>query len=1438
MGLNFKPTFLAYFHHSSYVTGLKSKWPEVFAFLIFLNVLPVFSQTCNTNTSNVSNLCITVSPVNPPPGSSITVTATYCSTVNGGDGTEFIVELNSNATTIQACPTSGQIFLVDLNGQNEDDSNPCGASEGCDIGWYDGILNAGATCTSHSVTWTLTVPSNVTVGGTYNVIVAAGGYTDLRCGAAPLNSVSIPVTIPLPAPAISAVKSVEESSTTVNPGDLLLFSIDYSFVNTNDFQITDTVPPNTTLVSTGPPAIESGAVSGAAAGSGVTWSLGAATTQTTGEVWMLVRVNSGASAPVSGTAISNTASLTSSDFTTPISTNTASATVGPGFTIAKSESSTSLLPGQNITYTLTYSHKGQSLQLFDSYDNDGVGTSGDGIEGFDGTPYTTSGGVSFTVASDPVGNHYIVAQACLGDSQSTTCNTWGTLLRNGPTVNICTGYTVEGNYYIPVGDPEGADATMVIGEAGTNAYMLGISLDPYPGNFFLQKNITGTVTDPVTLLDNQIGTTITAGVWYTAEAQITYNGTDIIICASVWPTGSTQPASWTFCYTDTSPLPCGPYQIGWQADGSANVDYYSDLTLFGPDPAVNMQVSDTVPTGVAYLGNSVATVVATPAATVTFSQGPPLSWSFPGTLYNGPSGAISWWGSVDCTSTGALVNSSDIQASGVSTVISNAVTASVATCSFTPTPTNTPTNTATLTPTFTPTNTDTKTPTNTTTNTATNTPTPTPTNTATFTATITTTNTPTNTDTNTPSPTPTNTPTNTPTPTSTNTPTLTDTNTPTWTATNTPTNTPTSTPTYTPTLTPTDTFVFTATNTDTPTPSNTPTNTDTNTPSSTFTNTPTNTPSMTPTYTPTLTETPTPTNSPTNTFTATPSATPTNTVTPTFTYTLTPTFTVTDTPTATDTFTVTNTPTPTFTMTETFTPTNTLTPTYTFTSTPTFTLTNTPTLTDTSTSTNSPTNTFTYTSTFTPTMTPTQTFTPTPTNTATLTPTSTDTSTPTKSPTPSATATPTNTFTSTPTPVAEVAIQKKASETTASSGDIINYDITLNVTGSTAFNPVVVDTLPANVTFNSYGSDPPGTTTLPPTGSLLTWNLPNLSPGTYDLFYSAQINNFVAGGTVLVNKAWVTYLGGGPVTAVANVTVAGQYTIQVNVYNEAGEVVKTILVTQMSQPILNIQLAPATITSLEGQVQIYDGSYLIGTWDGTTNNGTPATNGVYHISVDSTDSSGVIQSVTQEAVVSRSIAQVNVNIYNEAGEIVRHLFAYMDDPNNSSISGFSLSAATIVPGSSSPGTPSQVQITSNLGTLLATWNGLNDSGSVVTNGVYFVEMTVFNGAGGESVMTKTVSVLQQGNHWAAGVVTAAPNEADADHPTITFITGTPGLTLEVKIYDMAGELVANITGVTGTSQVQWTPNRTASGIYIAVVGLADTNGHWAGQQTFKLLVRH
>ncbi len=800
----------------------------------------------------------------------------------------------------------------------------------------------------------------------------------------------------------------------------------------------------------------------------------------------------------------------------------------------------------------------------------------------------------------------------------------------------------------------------------------------------------------------------------------------------------------------------------------------------------------------------------------------------------------------------------------------------------TPTRTNTPTNTVTNTPT----NTDTATATNTLTNTPTRTPSPTPTNTATNTATNTITMTPTNT--NVITPTATSTPTKTPTPTITNTLTNTATNT----ATITPTKTPTSTATNTPTTTPTNTFV------NTPTATNTPTNTATSTQTNTLTNTMTKTPTASPTNTPTNTATATITMTPTNTNVITPTATSTPTNTPTFTststltntatytFTRTPTSTATNTPTNTLANTATNTPTNTSTATPsntaTFTPTETLansatnTPTNTATGTPTntatATATNTLANTATDTATNTPTNSLTNTPTATATNTLANTATDTPTYTPTSTTTNTATATPTSSPTNSRTATatftatnsatntstrtatltPTNTstttptltptYTATPTPPTSVSMNKQVTATSAQSGNTLTYTLNLVVTGNSAQNLVVNDPLPASETFVDFVSSPPGTATSS-AGSLLTWTLPSpLATGNYQLVYQAQLNNLLTSGSTITNNALLIYAEGAPVTASVSVLVTGQYSVKIGVYNEAGELVDTILTEQLSQPVENITLASSNaITSLNGPnnaVTIYYDGMPLGSWNGTTSSGTLAANGAYYVKVDSLSSLGSEVSTTQEVMVNRTLYTSTILIYNEAGEVVKHLYAYTDDPGQVGVASVNLSSTVIEPGlAPSPGAPSQLTITLSNGTTMV-WNGTSDNGSYVQSGQYLVEVHTVDGSGGETTVIKEVSVEDRNTASGMGVVTAWPNVLNASKGsmTTTFHTNSSlSLTLQVSIYTLAGELVQVSSGDAGTGLVSWDASHVASGVYLAVVESIDpVKGGVVNRQILKI----
>ncbi len=259
---------------------------------------------------------------------------------------------------------------------------------------------------------------------------------------------SAPFTVPLPPPAFTIQKQAE--GTTANPLGLILFTVDYTFVNTNNFVITDPVPANTIFVGASP--------GGALSGGNVTWNLGNATTQITGDAWFLAQVNSGVS---NGTVINNTASGNTTELPSPVNSNTVSVTIGsPAVTLNKSESSTSVANGGNVTYTLAWTASGQNLDVYDSYNNDSLGTNGNSIQGYDGTGYTQIGTGTFTVANDPQVDDYL-------NTNTGSTSSFPLLLRNSPALDICQGVIVEGDMVIPNvsgtnATPFGADATMVL----------------------------------------------------------------------------------------------------------------------------------------------------------------------------------------------------------------------------------------------------------------------------------------------------------------------------------------------------------------------------------------------------------------------------------------------------------------------------------------------------------------------------------------------------------------------------------------------------------------------------------------------------------------------------------------------------------------------------------------------------------------------------------------------------------------------------------------------------------------------------------------------------------------------------------------------------------------------------------------------------------------
>ena len=178
------------------------------------------------------------------------------------------------------------------------------------------------------------------------------------------------------------------------------------------------------------------------------------------------------------------------------------------------------------------------------------------------------------------------------------------------------------------------------------------------------------------------------------------------------------------------------------------------------------------------------------------------------------------------------------------------------------------------------------------------------------------------------------------------------------------------------------------------------------------------------------------------------------------------------------------------------------------------------------------------------------------------------------------------------------------------------------------------------------------------------------------------------------------------------------------------------MIKHYSEPVNDVTLlATDTLLSINDKINIVFHGIVIGTWDGTNDSGNEVSNGKYYIKIDNVDPMGVVQTQTLVTMVARHLAQVTVNIYNEAGEVVRHLYSSIADYQSLS-SGVTLSTNTLSP-SYSGGPNSTMNITLSDGTVL-TWNGKNDNGSVVTNGQYFIEIESNNGTGGTATVTKQI----------------------------------------------------------------------------------------------------
>jgi hypothetical protein len=91
----------------------------------------------------------------------------------------------------------------------------------------------------------------------------------------------------------------------------------------------------------------------------------------------------------------------------------------------------------------------------------------------------------------------------------------------------------------------------------------------------------------------------------------------------------------------------------------------------------------------------------------------------------------------------------------------------------------------------------------------------------------------------------------------------------------------------------------------------------------------------------------------------------------------------------------------------------------------------------------------------------------------------------------------------------------------------------------------------------------------------------------------------------------------------------------------------------------------------------------------------------------------------------------------------------------------------------------------------------------------------------------------------SGKVTALPKILNGGNTVTTITINTSmSLTLKVRLYDVAGELIKNIDGGTGQNRATLDVSGLSSGLYFAVVDLTDAaTGHYEGRQVTQIIIQ-
>jgi flagellar hook assembly protein FlgD len=231
-------------------------------------------------------------------------------------------------------------------------------------------------------------------------------------------------------------------------------------------------------------------------------------------------------------------------------------------------------------------------------------------------------------------------------------------------------------------------------------------------------------------------------------------------------------------------------------------------------------------------------------------------------------------------------------------------------------------------------------------------------------------------------------------------------------------------------------------------------------------------------------------------------------------------------------------------------------------------------------------------------------------------------------------------------------------------------------------------------------------------------------------------------------------------------------------------------------------------------------------WDGTNEQEKNVENGVYYIHVESKDEFGFVHSVTKDVTVLTNSVKMQVRIYSSAGEIVKILPVDMAAVAASeTIRIIPEPPQAFVPGDNNQ--VNYVQIIYGGQTIL--WDGTNDFGNIVGNGVYTVQIVNVDIKGYKTVASSSITVLHNGYEILSNI-RIIPNPIDLSQYKVLTIRydAMAGTRIKAKLYNIAGELIKTLEPQAGYSEIKWNimefDKPLPAGVYVVVIEARSADG--------------